>query len=173
MSLTVPESYKVLVELNGKTLVMELDMGAAVSLVSEKTWSTQLNSPALQTTSLKLQSFPNRKLQVLGYCTIKAGVQNSEAVYLPLVVVKVQGPSLFGRNWLQEVKLDWTEMAQVHSIYTTAAAKQLTELLQKYENVVNDKLGHCKNVEAKLYLKPDATPKFVELVLFLWHSNLR
>ena len=91
-----------------KPLVMELDMGAAVSLVSEKTRSTQLNSPALQTTSLKLQSYPNRKLQVLGYHTIKARVQNSEAVDLPLVVVQEQGPSLFGRNWLQEVKLDWT-----------------------------------------------------------------
>ena len=57
MSPTVPESYKVKVELNGKTLVMELDTGAAVSLLSEKTWSTQLNGPALQTTSLKLQSY--------------------------------------------------------------------------------------------------------------------
>ena len=37
VSPTVPESYKVPVELNGKTLVMELDTGAAASLVSKKT----------------------------------------------------------------------------------------------------------------------------------------
>ena len=37
----VLESYKVPVELNGKHLVMELDTGAVVSLVSEKIWSKQ------------------------------------------------------------------------------------------------------------------------------------
>ena len=73
----VPDSYKVPVELNGKSLLMELDTGAAVSLVSEQTWSTQLNSPALQPTSLKLQSYPNRKLQVLGCCTIPVRVHET------------------------------------------------------------------------------------------------
>ena len=100
MSPTVPESYKVPVELNGKHLMMELNTRAAISLVSEKTWSTQLNSPALKATSLKLQSYPDKKLQVLGYCTIQAKVQNMRVVDLPLVVVQGQGPSLFGRNWL-------------------------------------------------------------------------
>ena len=63
---------------------------------------------------------------------------------LPLVVVQGQGPSLFGRNWLQEVKLNWTELARVHSIHTYTKTDLLKSLLQKYEDVVNDKLGHCK-----------------------------
>ena len=160
VSPTVPESYKVPVELNGKHLMMEFDTGAAVSLVSEKTWSTQLNSLALKATSLKLQSYPVKKLQVLGYCTIQAKVQNMTVVDLPLVIVQGQDPSLFGRNWLQEVKLNWTELARAHSIHATTKTDQLTSLLQKYEDVVNDKLGHCKNVKAKLHLKSDVSPKF-------------
>ena len=81
---------------------------------------------------------------------------------LLLVVVQGQGPSLFGRNWLQEIKLNWTELAQVHSIHTTTKTDQLTSLLQKYEDVVNDKLGHCKNVKSKL----DVTPKFCRVLPF-------
>ena len=61
-----------------------------------------------------------------------------------------QGSSLFGRNWLEKVKLDWTEIAKV----------KLERLLEQYKDVVRDQLGHCKNAKAKLYLKPDAVPKF-------------
>ena len=76
------------------------------------------------------------------------------------MVAQGQGPSLCGRNWLQEDKLDWTELLEVHSIHTNAQTNQLTSLHRKYEDVVNDKLGHCKNVKAKLHLKSEATIKF-------------
>ena len=100
---SIPESYKVPVELNDASLLMELDTGAAVSLISKATWSQQLHSPELQASDLKLQSYPNRNLPVLGCCTVDARIQNAERVHLPLIVVEGEGPSLFGRNWLEKV----------------------------------------------------------------------
>ena len=80
------------------------------------------------------------------------GTKHDSIVDLPLVIVQGQDPSLFGRNWLQKVKINWAELARAHSIHATTKTDQLTSLLQKYEDVVNDKLGHCKNVKAQLHM---------------------
>jgi len=64
VSESVPESFKIPVEVNGIPITMELDTGAAVSLVSEATWSEQLHRPKLEPCTLKLQSYPRIKLRV-------------------------------------------------------------------------------------------------------------
>ena len=96
---------------------------------------------------------------MLGCCTVTARVQNADQMHLPLIVVEGQGPSLFGRNWLEKVNLDWRELAKVNSVTTPKKpmGEQLNKLIQQYKDVITDKLGHCK---AKLYMKEDAIPKF-------------
>ena len=59
VSQSVPESFKVPVEINGTPVTMKLDTGATVSLVSEATWSEQLHRPKLEPCTLKLQSYPD------------------------------------------------------------------------------------------------------------------
>ena len=71
---------------------------------------------------------------------------------LPLVVVGGSGPPLLGRNWLQQIKLDWKEI----NIVST----NLESLLQQYHTLFKDKLGTMTGVTAKLSVRPDATPKF-------------
>ena len=107
VSESVPESFKISVEVNGIPITMELDTGAAVSLVSEATWSEQLHRPKLEPCTLKLQSYPDQSLEILGSCSVQVHV-NGTAETLPLVVVAGKGLSLFGRNWLQAIKLDCT-----------------------------------------------------------------
>lgn len=54
---------------------MELDTGAAVSLISETTWSDHLHNPSLEPSGLQLQSYPDRKL---GCRTVDVKIQNAE-----------------------------------------------------------------------------------------------
>ena len=115
VSESVPESFKISVEVNGIPITMELDTGAAVSLVSEATWSEQLHRPKLEPCTLKLQSYPDRSLEILGSCSVQVHV-NGTAETLPLVVVAGKGLSLFGRNWLQAIKLDWTKLARINGV---------------------------------------------------------
>ena len=78
---------------------------------------------------------------------------------LPLLVVDGDGPSLFGRNWLSSVTLNWNSIKHLST--------GLDSLLQKYKEIFKDELGTLKGVYAKLVVKPGATPKFFNLNLNL------
>ena len=66
--------------------------------------------------------------------------------------VATKQSSLLGRNWLLKINFDWHEIKYV----STA----LGELLQKYRTLFSDELGTMVGVQAKVAVKPDATPKF-------------
>ena len=81
---------------------------------------------------------------------------NARTIILPLVVVKGGGSSLFGRNWLGRVQLDWTSIKSIRQ----HSAKTLDEIRNRYAEVSHEKLGHIKNFSAKLLVREDARPKF-------------
>jgi len=76
---------------------MEVNTGSAVTLVSEHTFKNKWPDTPLQTSSVKLCTYSNESLQVLGQ--IEAKVQyNKQKTQLTLIVVEGNGPSLFGRD---------------------------------------------------------------------------
>ena len=161
VGVSIPKSYKVPLEINGIHVTMELDTGAGVSLVSEKTWAEELGKPKLSSIDLPLEGYPNRPLRVLGQCQVHVKVQGEKAV-LPLIVVEGNGISLFGRNWLKGLKLNWTEIAKIKGVTKNHFENkpQLERLLADYQQIFGTELGRCKGVKAHLHVKPDATPRF-------------
>ena len=81
MSPEIPKSYKVLTEINGIPITMELDTGAGVTIVSEQTWSGKLKRPKLLPSSLKLHSYPSKPLDVLGSCSVKVTIHGKQLFY--------------------------------------------------------------------------------------------
>ena len=124
MSPEIPKSYKVLTEINGIPITMELDTGAGVIIVSEQTWSGKLKRPMLLTSSLKLHSYPSKPLDVLGSCSVEVTIHSKTAI-LPLVVVKGDGILLLGRNWLEETRLYWNEVAKINGIMRPPHHKEI------------------------------------------------
>ena len=75
---------------------------------------------------------------------------------LVLLVVEGDGPSLLGRNWLEQLNLDWKSIKAVaHKTEVTLKA-----LLDKHSALFNDELGTIKSFQAKLNVRPEAQPKF-------------
>ena len=70
----LPDSYKVIMEVNKQPIKMELDTGAIVSLVSEA-WTQQLQKPALEFCLFVLKGYPNNKLEILGICQVHVTVE--------------------------------------------------------------------------------------------------
>ena len=85
-----------------------MDTGAAVSLVSRRTWEEKWNKP-LESTSIILTTYTEARLKVLGKATVSIKY-NGQGTELPLIVVDGDGPSRCGRNWLQVIRLDWSQL---------------------------------------------------------------
>ena len=140
------------VMVNNQNVSMELDTGSAVSLVSEHTFKSKWPDTHLQISTVKLRTYSNESLQVLGQ--VEAKIQyNEQSVQLPLIVVEGNGPSLFGRDWLAHIQLDWKK---IHSIQRCG----VEEVLKRHSHVFTESLGTLRGYEAQLYVDPQAKPKY-------------
>ena len=146
------------IAVNGTTIEMEVDTGAAVSLVSERTWMQIRGQVKLQKADVVLRAYNHMRLKVLGEAELQ--VQYGGRRYeLLLRVVKEDGPSLIGRDWLQQIKLDWSAMC--HLITPSQSDQMVKTLMHKYADVFKAELGTMKGIKAKLVLKAEVVPKFI------------
>ena len=74
--------------------------------LSEHTFKSKWPDTPLQSSSVKLRTYFNESLQVLGQFEVKAQY-NRQTLQLPLIVVKGKGPTLFRRDWLSQIRFDW------------------------------------------------------------------
>ena len=132
---------------------MELDTGASVSLVSEQTYRSQLQGCPLKPSSTQLRTYSGETLKVLGKVDVTVSYEQQQA-RLPLVVVSGTGPSLFGRNWLAEIRLNWESINRVH------IDNALAKVLMSHKMVFEEGLGKLKGYTAKIHVDPGATPRF-------------
>ena len=148
----------VTVNIHSTTLDMEVDTGASRSLVSEMTYNKlkkQTDLPPLQSTTAQLRTYTGEQIPILGILNITVCYCNQN-VTVELLVVKGDGPSLMGRDWLQKIKLDWRSLHQIQATHNSA----LESLLAKHQDVFAAGLGKVKNFRAKLHVSPDAQPLY-------------
>ena len=124
---------------NQKQLQMEIDTGAALSLISEKTFKTVGCQQELKPSNIKLHTYTKESIDVLGFmeATVCYKGQNKT---LNLYVVGGEEPSLLGRDWLTELQLDWRELYLVN--------KSLQEILNKHSAVFKEGLGEAIGIKA-------------------------
>ena len=144
-------------DVEGVPLEMEVDTGAALSLISaatyEQLWPTG-NAPQLRKPSIRLRTYTGEELQLVGEAAVQVQYQNQQED-LNLVVVKGNGPSLLGRDWLQKIRLNWAEVRSVNAVNTT-----LEHALAKHSNLFKDELSTIKGATGKLHVDSNAKPRF-------------
>ena len=155
--------YTAAVQINGVDLTMEIDTGAAVSLISESTY-TQLRpdggNPELHQAPIRLRTCTGEELALLGKTAVTV-TQSDQQAELELFVVKGRGPSLLGRDWLSKIRLNWTD---VHCVYSPSARNApLHSVLNKYSTLFHDELGFSRGVTATRHIDPDAKPRYCRL----------
>ena len=133
---------------------MELDTGAAVSISSTETQCKLFPHEQLTDSSLILTTYSGEQLQVAGQMLVhvKYGKQQAQ---LPLYVVKGNGPSLMGRDWLQKIRLNWRsiKLAPTADMQSTSShindwKHELEVTLNAHKNVFNEGIGQINTFKA-------------------------
>ena len=124
----------VLVSINGKELNMEVNTGAAVSILSEKTFRKIFPNAVLKPAAVTLRTYTGQRMSVVGQLTVLVKYQ-SQSHSLPLLIVAGDGPSLFGRDWLLHIMLDRKTIGLASMDQPNV---QLNSLLQAYDDVFAD-----------------------------------
>ena len=145
---------KLAVEVNGHKLDMELDTGASVSVISEDMFNSGLSSSVqLCPSNAFLTSYSGHSLEVLGNANDKVKYQ-TQTVTLPIFVIKGKGVSLFGRNWLKRIKLDWQIIKSIR------INSPLDEVIEKHTRLFRSELGKLKSMEAKILFPSNDQPRY-------------
>ena len=151
-----PRPYLVKVKFCHKLVSMEIDTGAPTSLVGMQTYRKLFPHLTLRRPSVRLITCTGEEIPVAG--ELRGQVEYEGQKEVKLVVMKKNGPSLLGRDWLEKIQLNWKRIAINHVSRNTE--KELGDLLSKCGDIFGEELGRMEHFKAKLSVKADATPKF-------------
>ena len=95
------------VKVNGIPIHMELDTGASVTIISERTWQAKMAAVPLQKSGILLKTYTGERPKVLGEAQVQV-TYNTQRAQLPIVVVE-------GNEW---PFLVWEKLALSHPAKT-------------------------------------------------------
>ena len=141
--------------------MMEVDTGAAVSLISAEDKTNLFPSCSLSPTTLTLSTYTGEAIPVLGQMVVEVSY-NHFTGHLHLYVVGGKGPALMGRDWLRQIRLDWLAIhkATACTATTKGVQEQRVEALLKYAPVFQEGLGEMNTFTATVSVREGAKPKF-------------
>ena len=140
------------VKINGHPIDMLVDTGAVVSIATEYLYRKHLSQLPLKE-ARELRNYSGDKLDLLGEFTVTVEY-NAHKYELPLVIVKGDKPALFGRNWLEKIKLDW------ENILSISKDNPVDRLEKKYPKLFDVGHGKINNFKATIALQPGAQPVY-------------
>ena len=139
-------------------LKMELDTGAAVSLLPYALYRERYSHLSLQNTKTCLRTYTGERIYPKGEVLVKVKKGRQETT-LPLLVVEGNGPPLLGRDWLAHIPIDWKE---IKTLSRGTADEKLASLKAQYPRLWKERLKVATGIKAKLHLKEGATPVFMK-----------
>ena len=134
---------------------MEVDTGAAVSLMAENTQRKQFPEAVLEPPQVWLSTYSAEALQVVGAMKVQVHYDSYVGQHL-LYVVSGDGPTLLRQDWLQYIHLNWQSLG-VACIQEKPPTLQA--ILHEYDDVFSEELGTMKEFKARpRFHRPRSVP---------------
>ena len=128
-----------------------------MSIVSESIYENKLADYPLKQTDIKQKSYSGQKIEIVGQCQVPVKYGTAEQKRLPLIVVKGNEPSLLGRNWVEELQLNWTEIFLVKTDTLFSLKSRFKDVFQKNSRSIQGFKAHMtmKEMRNKRFIKQD------------------
>uniref|UniRef100_A0A1Y1NHT7 RNA-directed DNA polymerase n=1 Tax=Photinus pyralis TaxID=7054 RepID=A0A1Y1NHT7_PHOPY len=148
---------KATVTLNGQKCYMEVDSGAAVSLMASNTFNRifHVYKPELSNSTLILKDYQGNVIKTVGVCQVEVKYAGRCAV-LPLTVIEDNRSSLLGRNWFATLGIKLAGVYQLTS--ESVITKSVAEVLSKYADIFKNELGKYKGPPVTLPINDNVQP---------------
>lgn len=149
-------------------ITMEIDTGAARSTISEHVYKSSLAHYPIKDTNITLRGYSGEKVPVIGSIVVTAKYGGTSC-RMDLLVVKGSRPSLFGRDHLSKIKLDWENIFVVSEPKPAKVGIQnlgnpvsptLENLLSQNQKIFSSSEMGIKGFSARLRVKAKSRPKY-------------
>ncbi|XP_054266890.1 uncharacterized protein K02A2.6-like [Macrosteles quadrilineatus] len=151
---------KLMVEIliEGKPVRMELDTGAAISILPYSTFKSLNINKKIFHTNIELRTYSSEIIKPRGVVFVEC-TYNDQVFVGKLYIMNQNFDAIFGREWIREVKLDWAEIKTVSNNTTSTA---LEDLLDEFKELFEPGVGLIPHKKAHLQLVEGARPIFVK-----------
>ena len=147
-------------KINGKDAKMELDTGAALTCMGNKKFRESHPNAKVHKTNIKLKTFSGEIMEPIGIADVEVESEG-KSTKLPIVITPGDTPTLLGRNWLKQLKIDWKRVFDVLKTENQdGRPEELGEVLEKHKSVFSEGLGKLKDYKVNIELKEFAKPRF-------------
>ncbi|XP_077498766.1 uncharacterized protein LOC144109867 [Amblyomma americanum] len=117
--------------IDGILVNMELDTGAAVSVMSKTQFCQLFPSAVLEPSTVQLRTYTGALVRPQGVSSVNVQHDDHSAI-LPLYVVDRKGRRLLGREWLHAVRMEWAKIWNLNNI-TRIGAKGISATTEKVD----------------------------------------
>ena len=144
--------------INDSRLKMELDTGAARSLISndiyKSLWTNIEDRPKLMESPTNLHAYGGVPLKVLGEIEAKVGiVGRKNATQCKLVVIDGSGPCLIGRDLISTLNISKIECSQINRVSANKFANEFPKLF-------SPGLGTYVGRQFRIEVDPQVPPRY-------------
>ena len=143
--------------LNTVPVSMELNTGAALSLINMATYHkiAQSSQLPLQKSDVMLRTYTGERINIRGSVEVKVYYQGKTKM-LRLQVVEGEGPNLLGHDWLVTLQVRLNSVCNLVGTIN----KGVDEVLTKHIKFFANELGTLTGYKAKLNVDTTAMPRF-------------
>ena len=145
-------------QINTKAVRFQLDTGAALTVMNKKDFSAIASENVqLSPCTKNLRTYTGDKVPVIGESIVDVQY-NHQSAKLPIIVVEGHGPPLLGRNWLENIKLDWHTIFVLSEV-PSQSSDYLRGMLSRHESAFGTN-GLLKDKSVNITVKENSNAKY-------------
>ena len=160
---TIVAPYCIMVKIDGKPLKMEIDTGAAVTIINNVDFKRLGLNHTLEEPDIILNTDTKEHVTPLGKCSVSVTHNKTTSKATLYVIDSDKYPPLLGRPWLAAIKLDWAPVNRTSpNTGRTTPLPHADDIRKKYPMLFSDSLGKMKGAQAKIDFCENAKPRYLK-----------